>query len=55
MKNHKDDPEFQELVDKIYAYMEMFGYSLSEVREAALIAAIRYEIAHKDDPPNPYF
>jgi len=52
MKNRNDDPIFQVLVEKIYEAMDDMGWSLQDVIEAATIAALRYEIHHKDDPQN---
>lgn len=52
MKNRNDDPIFQDLVEILYDAMEKVGYSLTDMIEAATVAAIRYEIAHKDDPQN---
>jgi hypothetical protein len=52
MKNRMDDPIFQLLVDKFYEIIEKEGWSLQEMFDSATIAALRYEIQHRDDPQN---
>jgi hypothetical protein len=45
-ERYRNDPIFHRLVDTIYAAIEAKEYTASEVRDAAMLAMIRYESTH---------
>jgi hypothetical protein len=42
-KRYEDDPAFRHLVDMLYMVIEKGDYTPSEIREAAMLAQIKYE------------
>jgi hypothetical protein len=42
------DPAFRQLVDTLYGFIVMADYTPTELREAVLLAAIRYEQRHTE-------
>jgi len=43
-ERYQSDPEFHSLVDLIYQFIEKTQFTPSELREAVMLAAIRYEM-----------
>jgi hypothetical protein len=50
MDRYNEDPTFHVLVDMIYAEYERLRYTPSEIRDAAMVAAIRFEMMHIREP-----
>ena len=45
-RRYQEDPQFHALVDMIYQAIVEKNYTATEVREAAMLAAIKYEQMH---------
>ena len=46
MERYHNDSAFKALVDTIYMHIERLEYTPSEVRDAAMVAAIKYDMIH---------
>jgi hypothetical protein len=42
-ERYRDDPQFRQLVDWLTAFVHQAAFTPSELREAAILACIRYE------------
>ncbi len=45
-KRYRDDPQFKMLVDTMYAMIARLDYTPTEIREAAMLAQLKYEMGH---------
>lgn len=45
-ERYRHDPVFHQLVDAVYAAIVEKKYTPSEVRDAAMLAALKYEMTH---------
>lgn len=53
-RRYQRDPEFHALVDAIYQWVVAAKFTPTEVREAAMLAAIQYETRHGRPPAIPW-
>jgi hypothetical protein len=49
-ERYLNDSEFHNLVDLLETMIRRYQFTPSEIREAAMFAAIRYEIYHAQKP-----
>lgn len=45
-QRYRDDPQFHALVDTMYASICALNYTPSEMRDAVMLAALKYDLTH---------
>lgn len=45
-KRYRDDMQFKSLVDTLYAMISRLDFTPTEIREAAMLAQLKYELDH---------
>lgn len=49
-EKYRNDPEYHQLVNMLESFIERAKFTPSELREAAILASINYEMRHLNRP-----